>query len=164
MKRTSFLVADLLALTASFAADACTEPVGGTLDSAFGDADGVVLAEVLTAARTASSSDPAAAYPVENVTFKVLVTWRGSHKAGSVLEFKTAIGPGSCGLSVDPEVRLLVAAPAKKLPVGSIWVLFLIGPTPYSLEDPSGRVGAGAERNLGRLYELSLHPKLPKKS
>jgi hypothetical protein len=125
----------------------------------------VVLAEVLTAARTASTHDPGAPYPVANVTFKVLVTWKGSHQPGSTLEFKTAIGPGSCGMSIDPDMRMLVAEPAGKLQAGSIWILFLNGSKPpYNLEDPSGRIGAGAERNLGRLYELSSHAEQSERS
>lgn len=165
MKRTLFLVATVLTLAASFAADACTAIVSATLESSFGEAAGVVLAEVMTAARTTSSSEPGAIYPVETVAFKVLVTLKGSHRPGSTLEFKTAIGPASCGMSVDPDMRMLVAAPAKKLPAGGIWVLFLNSSTPpYNLEGPSGRIGSGVERNLGRLYELSSHRKQSEKS
>ena len=151
MKTTPFVAPILSAIAAFSAADACTTAAVMTLESSFSQASGVVLAEVSDAARAAASNNLSDPYPVESVTFKVLVAWKGIQKPGSILKFETAIGPGSCGMSIDPEMRLLVAAPAKKLDSGGIWILFLNGSAPYGLEDPSGKVGAGAERNLGRL-------------
>jgi hypothetical protein len=154
MSRLSFVV--LLALAAWLPAYACTRAVGTTLESSFDAADGVVLAEVLNGARTAATSDVAADDPVETVAFKVLLAWKGNLEPGSILEFETATGPGSCGMSIDPEMKLLVTAPPKQLRSGGIWILFLSGASPYTLDEPSGRVGAGAERNLGRLHELAV--------
>ena len=136
---------------------ACSTVPGRTVDALYSEANGVVMAEVMAAHRTAQSSDPGATYAVETVTFKVLVSWKGPSKAGQAFATRTDIGPGSCGLTIDPTPRLLVATPESDLPVGSIWVIFLDDSSPHTLSSDAGhaRIRNGAEKMLRRLYELS---------
>ena len=70
---------------------------------------------------TAATSDVAADDPVETVAFKILLAWKGNLRPGSNLKFETAIGPGSCGMSIDPEMKFLVTAPAKQLRGRDVW-------------------------------------------
>jgi hypothetical protein len=152
--RTLSLLAVAVVLAVVRPAAACTRDASATLQSAFDSAAGVVLGEVVSGSRTAASSDPAAEYPMETVTFRVLHSWKGISKPGSTLTFRTEIGPGSCGLSIDPQMRSLESSAAKKLAGGGIWILFFDGRASHELQHPSGRIGDGAERDLGLLYEL----------
>ncbi len=136
---------------------ACTTISGLSVKDHFKESSHVVLAEVVGGSRTAQSDhadDPPA---VETVQFKVLVSWKGDLKLGSMLTTKTSLGLGSCGLTVDSTLRVLVKTPPTELKTGEVWVLFLGGGAPIELSYGSGsaRVGDGGESILGALYRLA---------
>jgi len=72
------------------------------------------------------------------------------------LNTKTPLGLGTCGLTVDSTLRVLVRTPASQLKTGEVWVLFL-GAAPFELSYGSGtaRLGDGGENSLGSLYRLA---------
>jgi hypothetical protein len=146
----------LSALLVSAPAWGCTTFPDLTISDHFKGATQVVLAEVIGGSRTAQSDNPDDPPAVETVRFKVLVSWKGGLKPGSTLDSKTSLGLGSCGLTVDSTLRVLVKTPPSQLKTGEIWVLFL-GGAPYELSYGSGsaRLGDGGEASLGALYRLA---------
>ncbi len=142
----------------SFHALACTLSVGQSVRDSFRDAQNVVLAEVEAGSRAAASTDPSRPGPIEAVTYRVLLSWKGRFAPGARVRTVTDLSPGSCGLSVDPSYRLLVEKPPVEVPSGGIWVLFLgSGAAPLSLDATLGsrRVGAGGELYMRELFDLS---------
>jgi len=136
---------------------ACTSTDEPTVDDSFKRAAHVVMAEVIHGWRTAQSADPNAPSAVETVQFRVLVQWKGSYGPGAVVLTKTRVGVDACGLTIDPELRVLVATPASELRPGAVWILFLGGDSPHELHYDTGtaRIGDGGELILERLYKLS---------
>ena len=135
---------------------ACTMIPDLTVKDHLEAATHVVLAEVVGGSRTAQSEDPEDPPAVETVQFKVLTSWKGGLRPGSTLTTKTSLGLGSCGLTTDSTLRVLIRTPPSKLKTGAIWVLFLGGGPPFELSYGSGsaRVGDGGENSLGELYRL----------
>jgi hypothetical protein len=144
-------------LTLSGCAIACSTIPNLDVKDYFKSADQVVLAEVVGGSRTAQSANLSDPPSVEKVQFKVLVTWKGSLRPGAFVNTNTVLGPGSCGLTVDPSLRVLIKTPPTTLKAGGIWVLFLNGSTPFDLSYGSGssRLGDGGELTLGKLYRLA---------
>jgi hypothetical protein len=157
MDQRSLLLVLLTTLLPSGRLLACTTDPGLTVKDYFKGADHVLLAEVVGGSRTAQSDNPADAPPVETVQFKVLVPWKGGLKVGSSLTTITSLWLGSCGLTVDSTLRVLVKTPPSTLKTGEIWVLFLGGGAPIELLYGSGsaRLGDGGENLLGALYRLA---------
>ena len=137
---------------------ACNCTSDDSVATKFQEADEVLLAMVVSGHRHGGGHDPSDLHAEEEVTFRVMYSWKGRRKPDTLVTTKTDLGLGTCGLSVDdnwhwPDYNLSTDA----IPAGGLWLLFLARNEPIEITGCSGSASLTNETStdLATLYSLA---------
>jgi hypothetical protein len=150
-----------LSLVQVFPALACSGPPPPSIEDALRDARVVVLAQVMSTKQHTVGATKGRPVTLEEATFRVIRTFKGSFRPGDLLPTRSLIGPGPCGMSArnspvwltEVEKKGAEPVPAK---LSGRWVIFGQGHPPFAL-DMGGRsipLEAGGEDTLRQLEAL----------
>jgi hypothetical protein len=98
-----------------------------------------VVARVVSTHQMAVPEDPSGKYIVEDASFEVIESIKGTKKVGDRIQIRSEIGPGPCGRSARNSPIWLeeAAVPAsdvpKAFPISETWLIFGYGNEPYEL-------------------------------
>jgi hypothetical protein len=141
---------------------ACSCAPPQSVESSVRKASSVVLAEVVSSEQRRSAADAV----TEDVTFRVIETFKGTLKPGSLLRTHSNLGPaGPCGISVkNSPVWLETPVKGKPTPtsLAGRWVIYAPEKQPFELSmcGPSVPMEAGGGGVLRQLRVLAKrdHP------
>ena len=154
---TSLLVSLTIFLGSEAFACSCAPPRG--VDASVREASVVVLAEVVSSEQHPTAAN--ASTITEEVTFRVLETFKGTSKRGDLLRTRSTLGPaGPCGVSVkNSPVWLESLVNGKPIPtkLSGRWVLYGGQSQPFELNmcGPSIAMEAGGGGALRQLRGLA---------
>lgn len=99
----------------------------------------IVVARVVDAVQSSAAGDVSGRYVVEQASFEVIETIKGSKRVGQKIQTRSEIGPGPCGISARNEPMWLEQAQSppsdapKAFPVSDTWLIFGRDEEPYEL-------------------------------
>lgn len=166
--RTTQLLATIatLLLTSQVAiACSCAAPHGSPekeqIESAFAEADAVIVAKVISTKQSLRTEDPSGRYRVEDALFAILEVLKGNHRIGETIRVQSMLGSGSCGRSARNDPPWLETTGDSSSASGPAvtttavfseeWLIYAYGQEPYELSSCSRsfpmnlRGGADAE-------------------
>jgi hypothetical protein len=162
--RVATLLLLVLAVIHGSDAVACSCAPPESVESSVRRASIVVLAEVVSSVQHRSASDAV----TEDVTFRVIKTFKGTLKPGSLLRTQSNLGPaGPCGVSVKNSpvwLEFLVKDKPTPTPLAGRWVIYAPEKQPFELSmcGPSVPMEAGGGDVLRQLRALTKRDRLSK--
>jgi hypothetical protein len=132
-----------------------------SLEDALARASDVIVARVIGTHQAPAEEDASGRYIVETASFVVVESIKGSKEVGDVVQTRSEIGPGTCGISARNNPAWLEQAPERagmvsEVKISDTWLIFREGTQPFELTfcSKSMPLNVGGSDEVAALHRL----------